>query len=212
MTVSSNQLSSYIHTILNVAKVDQGTMKLRPQKADWKQVLLTASTDQVNRGKSMGHALKFSIPNDLPAVAVDQNIIQQVINNLLDNAIKYSRDGGDVQISVKVNGDFVETTITDKGVGIPSAVTDNLFKKFYRSHRSKQSVSGTGLGLFLCKAVVQAHGGLIWVQSKEEVGSTFGFSLPTFESVKDQVNQSEFDGKITRTKHGWIKNHSLLRK
>jgi signal transduction histidine kinase len=87
-----------------------------------------------------------------------------------------------------------------------------LFDKFYRSHRSRDNVGGTGLGLYLSKAIVEAHGGMIWVKSAEGKGSTFGFTLPTYESVAANIENPDNKQEIVRNAHGWIKNHSLIRK
>ena len=105
---------------------------------------------------------------------------------------------------------MIETTVSDKGVGISDTIISHIFDKFYRAHQSKNSIGGTGLGLFLCRAIIDAHGGTIWVKSKEGEGSTFGFSLPIYASVAEQL-QNEDNSGIIRGAHGWIKNHSLYR-
>lgn len=87
----------------------------------------------------------------------------------------------------------------------------NLFSKFYRDHRNRAQIGGTGLGLYLCKAVVSAHGGNIWVSSKPGQGSTFGFTLIPYEQLADEIKNGD-NKDITRGAHGWIKNHSLYRR
>nr|HPR10689.1 ATP-binding protein [Candidatus Saccharibacteria bacterium] len=124
--------------------------------------------------------------------------------------IKYTHTKEDIVIKSYLKDDMIETTVTDRGVGIPSSLIGHVFDKFYRAHQSKNSVGGTGLGLYLCKAIVDAHGGTIWVQSKEGQGSTFGFLLPTYASVADQIDDQD-NKEIIRGAHGWIKNHSLYR-
>jgi signal transduction histidine kinase len=136
------------------------------------------------------------------------------VTNLIDNAIKYSHDGGEIIVSARLDGDFVETTVQDFGIGIPESVTGRLFTKFYRSHRSRQAVTGTGLGLYLCKAILESHGGSIWVRSAEGQGSIFGFRLPTYASVAAQIQKGDNSNEemIIRGSHGWIKNHSYYRR
>jgi two-component system sensor histidine kinase VicK len=90
-------------------------------------------------------------------------------------------------------------------------VLPNLFDKFYRNHRTKTEVGGTGLGLFLCKSIIDAHGGQIWAKSKEGEGSTFGFTLVPYAKLADELKTGD-NADITRTAHGWIKNHSLYRR
>ena len=103
---------------------------------------------------------------------------------------------------------LVETTVQDFGAGIPSGIIGNLFDKYYRSHRSRTEVGGTGLGLYLSKAIVRAHGGRIWVNSREGQGSTFGFTIMPYAKLADEQKNGD-NNDITRGAHGWIKNHSL---
>ena len=87
----------------------------------------------------------------------------------------------------------------------------NLFTKFYRDHRNRAQIGGTGLGLYLSKAIVTAHGGTMWVRSKEGEGSTFGFTLMPYDKLAAEHKEGPDQG-ITRSAHGWIKNHSLYRR
>lgn len=213
LTVSAEMLSLYVNNILNVARIEQQDMTLHIVEADWLDVIKTAYTDLFLRTKAHGRVLKLDIPKELPSVGVDRVTITEVINNLVDNAIKYSYEGGEININVKLEEGFIQTTIEDHGIGIPDSLVGNLFKKFYRSHRTKTGVSGTGLGLYLCKAILDAHGGNIWVRSKEGEGSIFGFELPTYDSIAQSIKDGNKDGHgIKRTSHGWIKNHSMYRR
>jgi signal transduction histidine kinase len=100
--------------------------------------------------------------------------------------------------------------VKDFGVGVPTSVVPNLFTKFYRDHRNRAQIGGTGLGLYLSKAIVNAHGGEIWLRTKEGEGSTFGFTVLPYDKLADEKKK---DGEgITRSAQGWIKNHSLYRR
>lgn len=210
--ISAEQLSDTVNNILNIARIDQEHMSLHLRETNWLEVINEAYENLSLRAKVHGRVLKLSIPEGLPAIAVDRASIMEVISNLVDNAIKYSPEGGEVIIGVKQDGDFISTTVTDQGVGIPKSVIGNLFKKFYRSHRTKQAVTGTGLGLYISKVIVDSHGGNIWVRSTEGKGSTFGFEIPTYESVAEALKKRDNDGQgIKRSSHGWIKNHSMRR-
>lgn len=212
MSVSSRQLSGYVNNILNVSRIDQQGFSVRLEQADWKTIITRDTVDLDVRARANRRSLKLSIPDSLPPVALDTVAILHVINNLIDNAIKYSKANGEIIVAATQKGDFVETTVQDSGIGMPANAVEGLFTKFYRSHRSKQMVSGTGLGLYLCKAIIVAHGGNIWVRSTEGVGTTFGFTLPTYESVSQKVQQkSDTENDIVRGSHGWIKNHALYR-
>ena len=154
----------------------------------------------------------MNIGANLPAVALDKLSINEVVTNLVDNAIKYSQVTSKtiwVESSLDADG-TVLTTVRDEGVGIPDSVIPNLFTKFYRNHRNSRTVTGTGLGLFLSKAIISAHHGNIWVKSKEGQGTTVGFSLVPYERLAD-ITKDEDNGSQKVT-HGWIKNHSMQRR
>lgn len=214
LIVSAGQLSGYINNILNVARYDRNHMQLNLQEENWSQLVASYLPELARRAHARGRKLTINFPDDLPAVAADAVSMQEVFTNLVDNAIKYSRDGGEIVIQAMHDGDFVETTVQDFGIGIPQSVMSRLFSKFYRSHRSRQAVSGTGLGLYLCKAIMESHGGSIWVRSEENQGSTFGFRLPTYASVAATIQKDDNSNErmIIKGSHGWIKNHSYYRR
>lgn len=212
MQASAQQLSSFVSNILNVAKIEENQLFLQLHEEDW-STLLPAMLDEMQlRARVHGKNIKYEIQTDLPTAAVDRTSVYEVINNLVENAIKYSVDSDQILVKTYLNDDdMIETTVQDFGIGIPDSIIGNLFQKFYRNHRSRAQFGGTGLGLYLSKAIVDAHGGQIWVRSKEGQGSTFGFTLQPYlqlakkEGTKDNKN-------IVRTAHGWIKNHSFYRR
>jgi signal transduction histidine kinase len=153
-----------------------------------------------------------AIPTDLPTVAADRGSIGEVLGNLIDNAIKYSNEGGAVNVSAAAKGDFVEVSVEDHGIGMPGNVVSSLFHKFYRSHRSRETVAGTGIGLYITKAFVESHGGHISVRSVENEGSVFTFSLPIYATVADKLKANNNSNEsLIETSSGWIKNHSMYR-
>lgn len=213
MRVSTRQLAGYVDNILNVSHIEKDDFTVRLSEAAWQDVLQQALSELSIRANAHYRIIETHIPKDIPHVAVDVTAILHVINNLVDNAIKYSRVDGVIKIKVEQKEDVVETTVQDFGVGIPANVIDNLFTKFYRSHISRGAVNGTGLGLYLCKAIITAHGGNIWVRSSEGKGTTFGFTLPTYVSVAENLKNNNNEGSgIIRGSHGWIKNHALYRR
>lgn len=214
LLVSSAQLSGYINNILNVARYDRNHLRLHLHEESWAALMKSFEPDFLQRAHAHNRLLDIRIPENLPPVAADASSIQEVITNLVDNAIKYSHDGGQVIIEAHQDGDFVETTVQDFGIGIPESITPHLFTKFYRSHRSRQSVSGTGLGLYLCKAIMESHGGSIWVRSREGEGTTIGFRLPVYGSVADKLKNDDNSNEdvISQSAHGWIKNHTYYRR
>lgn len=166
------------------------------------------------RAEVRGISLELAIDPDLPEVGVDRVSITEVLNNLVDNAIKYSGGSDRIQIhAYKTNEGNIETTVKDFGVGIPESAVPYIFDKFYRNHRNRAQIGGTGLGLYLAKTIVNAHSGNIWLRSHEGEGTTFGFTILPFAAVADSDKTSDNGNTdIVRSAHGWIKNHSMYRR
>ena len=211
MQASAQQLTAFVSNILNVARVEENQLTLNLLESNWKETLESAVKDIELRAKVHNKHLELQIQENLPTVGIDTISIQEVVNNLLDNAIKYSGDSDKIIVKSFLNKEgMVETSVQDFGQGIPSAVMPHLFNKYFRSHTNKQ-ITGTGLGLYLSKALINAHGGNITVNSKEGEGSTFSFTLNPYANIKKDDSQNPEDG-IIRGAHGWIKNHSLYRR
>lgn len=212
MSATAQQLTSFVNNILNVARVDDDQLVLKLQEANWADIVRSAANNLALRAKVRDITLEYSIAPDLPSVGVDRVSIMEVINNLVDNAIKYSGQSHRIRITTNLNNEgLVETTVQDFGVGIPDNIMRNLFTKFYRDHHNRAQIGGTGLGLYLSKAIVTAHGGNIWVKSKLGEGSTFGFTVLPFSQLSSELKDGA-NNEIVRGAHGWIKNHSLYRR
>ena len=109
----------------------------------------------------------------------DRDRLEQVLGNLLENAVKYSPEGSDVFVNVDDKGDSVVTSVCDRGIGIPADELTQVFERFHRGRQvSSTNYGGLGLGLYITKQIIERHGGAIWVESAEGVGTTFFFSLP----------------------------------
>lgn len=212
LIVSSNRLSGYINNILNSSKYDRRHLTVRLEEARLIDVYEIIAHDMELRASSQGRLLSIDIPATLPTVAADASSMTEVFTNLIDNAIKYSYEGGAVTVRAEQHGAWIEVEVTDRGIGMPGNVVKNLFHKFYRSHRSRETVAGTGIGLYISKAIVESHGGTMNVRSVEGEGSTFSFTLPTYASVAETLARDDGSNK-TLIKHGggWIKNHGTIR-
>ena len=212
MRSQAEQLTAFVNNILNVARVDDDQLQLQLQEESWPTILQSTLEALQLRAKVRGITITCNIADNLPSIGVDRLSIREVINNLIDNAIKYSGNSQSIEVNTHLTQDgLVETTIQDFGLGISTSVMPNLFTKFYRDHRNRAQIGGTGLGLYLSKAIVTAHGGTLWVRSKENEGSTFGFTLVPYAQLTEELKQSG-NQEITRGAHGWIKNHSLYRR
>lgn len=212
LTVSANRLSGYINNILNTSRYDRRHLKMHLEETTAATIYEMIRDDMNLRATSQGRVLTVNIPTDLPKIAGDVASLSEVFGNLIDNAIKYSNEGGTVNVTGGVKGDLVEISIEDHGIGMPGNVVSNLFQKFYRSHRSRETVAGTGIGLYISKAIVESHGGTISVRSEDGRGSTFVVSLPTYASVADKLKAGNNSNEaLIEQGSGWIKNHSMYR-
>lgn len=210
LIVSANRLSGYINNILNTSKYDRRHLQIHLAEERLGDIYDTIRDDMALRASSQNRLLSVTIPSDLPTIAADRSSLSEVISNLIDNALKYSNEGGAVAVSARLKDPAtVEVSIQDNGIGMPSNVVGNLFHKFYRSHRSRETVAGTGIGLYICKAIVESHGGTIGVSSIEGQGSTFSFTVPTYASVADKLQANDHtNAGLIKSSDGWIKNHS----
>ncbi|MBP9738792.1 HAMP domain-containing histidine kinase [Candidatus Saccharibacteria bacterium] len=213
LIVSANRLSGYVNNILNASRFDRRHLKIHISEEHLPDIYATIADDMKMRAEAQQRLLSVSFPDTLPTIAADLNSMGEVLANLIDNAIKYSNDGGSIEISAEVDGDFVQVSVTDHGIGMPANVISSLFHKFYRSHRSRETVAGTGIGLYITKAIVESSGGKISVRSVEGHGSTFTVSLPIYATVADKLTKEKINNGILieRSSSGWIKNHGAFR-
>lgn len=168
-----------IDNLLEASRLQSGAFKLELSDA----VFLDKLAEETARkfgSQSEQHTFKVEFPADFPTVRGDERRLVQVLNNLIGNAIKYAPEGGNITISGKVYGDDVMVSVRDMGIGIPVHEHHRIFQQFSRLDNAlSRSTEGAGLGLFLTKAIVEAHNGRIWFSSNEAgPGTTFTFCLP----------------------------------
>ena len=172
----ADHLARLIDDLLEASRLQSGSLALSFSEVD----LARLATEQAERFRTQSEKHRFlvSFPSDFPVIPADEQRLTQVVSNLLSNAVKYARDGGDIEISGRVRGEEVIICVTDQGPGITPQDSARIFERFYRSAEAAKSSQGAGLGLFLAKAVVEAHGGRIWVDQAVERGARICFSLP----------------------------------
>ena len=178
--IAAQQLSALVENLLNVSQIERGSLTLSLLPIDWISTVKKTISDLTNRTEDKHLELTFSEPqNPIPKVRADKLRILEVLHNLLSNAISYTNPGGKVTVKIETNPYEVITHITDSGIGIPKEALPRLFTKFFRvSGVLEQGSKGTGLGLYISKAIIEMHHGRIWVQSEEGKGSTFSFAIP----------------------------------
>jgi signal transduction histidine kinase len=173
-------VQAMISEVLDSALIDAGHLgiELEPVRLPH---LVRKVADEVQR-QTVSHRLVVDFPADFPILMADPRRLRQVLRNILDNAVKYSPDGGLIVMRGEVRPADVVVSIADQGVGIAPEDLIPLFDKYFRVHRTTgEHVPGTGLGLPITRAIVEAHGGRIWAESKLGQGTTFHFSLPRDE-------------------------------
>lgn len=181
MNISTQQLMSLVENLLSVSRIERGVFKVYLEPLDWVSYVKESVDEMLPRAKEKNLTLNFYPPQTpISPVLADKSRISEVLLNLLANALAYTSPGGRIDVSIEQKGAEVITRVADTGQGIPPEALPHLFSKFYRvSGKLEQGSKGTGLGLYISKAMVEAHHGQIFVESKMGIGSTFGFSLQT---------------------------------
>jgi signal transduction histidine kinase len=175
----NKQMIEMVNSLLNISRIDSGRIIIDPEITDMK-ILVEEVIKNISKKIELKE-LNFStnIPEDLPKISVDPRMLKHVYNNLLSNAIKYTPRGGNLEINLYKQDDMLFSEIIDSGIGIPKEQRHKIFKKFFRaSNAVSKETDGTGLGLYLAKAVVDSSRGRIWFESEEGKGSTFIFTIP----------------------------------
>jgi PAS domain S-box-containing protein len=188
----SQRLTGIVDALLNVARLDTGDLQVNIAPTDVRD-LVDELVQSAKDAASEERRFVVDLPPEPLAARADPDKLRQVFSILLENAVKYSREGGTVTVGVERKRDTVEVSVADEGMGIPQAEQEQIFRKFYRGADADARVGagGTGLGLFIARGLVTAMGGRIWVESREGEGSTFAFELPAAGVTKVQSGNGE---------------------
>ena len=183
----ANRLTALINDFLDIQRMESGRQSYTTQDISVSEIAKKA-VDNLSLQSPL-HTIKVQDLTYSSMIKADYDRILQVFMNLIGNAIKFSPDGGKVNITLLNQQDAVVVSITDEGIGIPSSNIEHLFEKFYRFDNSySRKIGGTGLGLSICKEIIHNHNGKVWADSEENVGTTIFFSLPLKQQLpKEQI-------------------------
>ena len=171
-------LSALINDLLDLSRIESGKgFKMIKAPTNIGDIIL--ENIDIFQEQTDKHTFKVNIPDDLVKIEADKDKINQVMENLLSNALKFSPEGGEITVSIKEAKNELKVNVSDNGIGIPEKDLSHIFEKFYRAENaSSEAIGGTGLGLAIVKYIVESHGGQIKAESKLGKGSTFSFILP----------------------------------
>ena len=172
----ADRMNRLVVEVLEMARIEAA--KFHPDRSPHSVAEIVSAAVKAQEEALKDRPVELNVPEPLPAADVDFEFIQQVLKQLLDNAVKYSPPGSRLTISASVAGEKIVISVADRGKGIPEAEQARIFEKFYRGRGSRDAVLGTGLGLSIAKGIIEAHGGKIWVTSQPGQGSIFSFALP----------------------------------
>jgi signal transduction histidine kinase len=177
---NAKQMSDLVNDLLNVTSIDSGKLEITPEPIDVVSVAETSISAMGGIMKEKGISVVLVKPSEkVPKLNLDKWLITRAIDNLLSNAVKYTTKGGKVTVKVEKKEGELVVSVADTGIGIPSSLQKNVFKKFFRARQAMAvSPEGTGLGLYIAKFAVSKFGGKIWFESEEGKGSTFFFTIP----------------------------------
>jgi signal transduction histidine kinase/GAF domain-containing protein len=185
---NSDRLHMLVDELLDISRIETGKTQLKRQALDIPQVIQSVTNDHIpGRLQSLEKEINvvLTIAPAIPLADGDLEKVTRILTNLVDNALNYTPDNGQIEVGAQPVNEFIAITVSDNGIGIAADNLEHIFERFYRSEQQPvQAVSGTGLGLAIVKSLVEMHGGTISAESRLGEGSTFTFTLPQFESHK----------------------------
>jgi PAS domain S-box-containing protein len=178
MDEDSKQLMALVNDLLDLSKLESGKIKMNYNTIDIEKILKQAVRGFIDVAEEKGVSLWYDISEKLPNVSIDVSKIVCVINNLIVNALKFTKTGDEIKVIANRIGDFIRITVADTGSGIPEEYQKAIFERFVQVDNPQYNDKGSGLGLAISKEFIKRHGGEIWVESKLGEGSKFIFTLP----------------------------------
>jgi two-component system sensor histidine kinase VicK len=180
ITSEAGRLTGIVDRLLAVARLDSGDLQVHLSPTDVGSVVreVVSAAEQTLSGS--GHRFVLDLPPEQLEADADREKLRQIVTDLVENAVKYSPDGGTISVSVLRRDDSVEISVDDEGIGIPESERSRIFTKFYRAESEGRDLAsgGSGLGLFIAKELLAAMRGRIWIRPRDGRGSSFVFTLP----------------------------------
>jgi two-component system phosphate regulon sensor histidine kinase PhoR len=183
----SDRLNLLVDDLLSLARLEAKEASLELSRVNLVEFLNRVTRDWAKRFVQKKLQIELRLPAELPSIRVDEMRLEEIVHNLLDNAVKYSHEGGRIVIGVAVRKSELVLSVADEGVGIPAEDLPRIFERFYRADRARsRELGGTGLGLSIVKHIVQLHGGRVEAESVIDQGTTISVILPIADSAVTQ--------------------------
>lgn len=174
---SNSALYSLVQTLLDVYRFDSGVKELHLKDCNLATIITQMVTEVMPLAQEKGVDLRATLPSDCKEIRCDENDIRRVVQNLLDNSLKFTPSGGSITVSMVYSPEKTVVSVADTGKGIPEENKPKLFQRFWQAGSTGRYYASTGLGLYLCRRIVEAHGGQIWCESTLGQGSKFSFQI-----------------------------------